>query len=371
MKIIYFATYYEPYLDFFYQKNPSLTTKTYQEQLQYLETDFFGNFATYTQYANTEGHEAHLIIANCKPLQMAWVKENNIIFDENNWQFSIPILQTKKIAPDVFFIGSMFQYYGEFLDEIKKYSKKIFGWISCPISENLFEKTHPEFIISSAPHYVENFRKQGINSELITAFFDENVLKAVKHKANTRKILPKKYDFTFLGGITHAHKQRIEAIDTLVKKTPIQLFGYGYEHFPDTRNRIIRKLFKHPVQKRYQGEAWGLEMYNVLYHSKITFNSHIDMANGAGVNMRMYEATGMGTLLLTDGKGKNELFEDGKEVVYYENLNDAIEKAHYYLHPKNEEERLKIAQAGQKRTLTEYNAQKTIATMLAYFEKYM
>ncbi len=369
MKIIYFATYYEPYLDFFYSKNSQLATKTYQEQLQALKNDAFGAFWSYADESTRQGHEGHLIITNCKPLQMAWAKENNIVFDESNWQFSLPILQTKQISPDVFFIGSMFQYYGEFLDEIKKYSKKVFGWISCPMPENLFQKTYPDLIISSAPHYVEDFRKKGINSELLTAFFDENVLKMVEYKASICKVLPKEYDFTFLGGITQAHKQRIEAIDKLVEKTPIQLFGYGYGHFPDGRNRIIRKLFKHPVQKRYQGEAWGLEMYNVLYHSKITFNSHIDMANGAGVNMRMYEATGMGTLLLTDGKGKNQLFTDN-EVVYYENINDAIEKANYYLNPKNENERLKIANAGQKRTLEEYDAKNTVKQMITYFEKY-
>ncbi len=373
MKIVYFTTYYEPYLVSFYEKNPNLANQPYQIQLQALIDDAFGSFCSYITEINQQEnnkHKAHLIIPNAKPLQMAWAKENNVIFDENNWKFSIPILQTKKIEPDVFYMASVFEYYGEFLDEIKKYSKKIFGWISCPLPNNIFQKTYPELILSSAPHYVEDFRKQGINSELLTVFFDENVLNTLQKKYENTKIAPQKYDFTFLGGITQSHKSRIEAINKLVKKTPIQLFGYGFEHFPDTRNRIIRKLFKHPVQKRYQGEAWGLDMYQILQNSKITFNIHIDIANGFGVNMRMYEATGMGTLLLTDGKGKNQLFADN-EVVYYENLDDAIEKAHYYLHPKNENERLKIAQAGQKRTLENYNTKNIVKNMLEHFEKYL
>lgn len=366
MKIIYFATYYPNYLDFFYKQNPNLKHQSYQIQLQALLDDAFGSFWSYATEANKQGHKAHLIIANAKPLQMAWAKENNIPFDETNWQFSLPILQTKLIAPDVFYIGSMFNYYGAFLDEIKKHSKKVFGWISCPMPDNLFRKTHPELILSSAPHYVENFKKLGIHSELLTAFFDEKI----NEKLVTQKEVENpKYDITFVGSVGVAHKKRLENIEKMIEKTPIQLFGCGFNSL-DTRNRILRTLFPAAIKKRYKKEAWGLEMYEILQNSKITFNVHGEIAEGFGVNMRMYEATGVGTLLLTDGKGKNQLFTD-QEVVYYENIDDAIEKANYYLQPENEQARQKIAQAGQKRTLKDYNAEKNVAQMLAYFEKYL
>ena len=40
-------------------------------------------------------------------------------------------------------------------------------------------------------------------------------------------------------------------------------------------------------------------MYKILGRSKISFNRHINTAENNANNMRLYEATGMGSLLLT------------------------------------------------------------------------
>lgn len=54
--------------------------------------------------------------------------------------------------------------------------------------------------------------------------------------------------------------------------------------------------------------------------------------------------------------------------LFIESIDDAIEKARYYL--KHEAERQKIADAGQKRTLKDYNFSNNVKEMLGYFEKY-
>ena len=59
-------------------------------------------------------------------------------------------------------------------------------------------------------------------------------------------------------------------------------------------------------------------MYRVLARSKIALNRHIDVAEDHANNMRLYEATGVGTFLITDAKRNlSELFEPGEEVVTY------------------------------------------------------
>src|SRR5688500_20005103 len=70
--------------------------------------------------------------------------------------------------------------------------------------------------------------------------------------------------------------------------------------------------------------------------------------------MRLYEATGVGTMLLTDWK-KNlpELFEPGVEVVAYRSTAECVELVEDYL--ARDEEREAIAKAGQKRTLCEHS----------------
>ena len=56
-------------------------------------------------------------------------------------------------------------------------------------------------------------------------------------------------------------------------------------------------------------------MYGVLAHRR-SLNRHIDVAEDHANNMRLYEATGVGTLLLTDAKHiLSDLFAIGEEVV--------------------------------------------------------
>jgi len=112
-----------------------------------------------------------------------------------------------------------------------------------------------------------------------------------------------------------------------------------------------------------------MEMYQILRRSKITINCHIDVAGKLAGNMRMFEATGVGTLLLTDNKENlSDIFVPGKEVVAYSTVDEAVEKINYYL--THEKERIEIANAGQQRTLTDYNYQKTVKKMLEYFVQY-
>jgi spore maturation protein CgeB len=108
-----------------------------------------------------------------------------------------------------------------------------------------------------------------------------------------------------------------------------------------------------PLRKCFKGMAWGMAMYQILHDSRITLNHHIGVSNAYANNMRLYEATGVGTLLLTDWKQNlPELFEPGEEVVVYRNPEECVEAAQYYL--EHEEERKRIAALGQKRTLRDH-----------------
>lgn len=84
-----------------------------------------------------------------------------------------------------------------------------------------------------------------------------------------------------------------------------------------------------------------------------------------GVNKRTFEIPACGGFQISSYReATNELFEVGKEIICYQNLNDLKEKIEYYLNPNNEEERLVIAQAGYKRALKEHTYQHRLQQML-------
>jgi hypothetical protein len=362
MKVIFFCSYYDAYLSAFYKKNNGLEKHSYQQQMTELKNDYFGHWASYTDYFVKLGADAELIIPNCKPLQIAWAKENNSAYNERDWNFSIPLAQVKKAKPDIFYISSMFEYYNGFLEEVKKYVRHIFGWINCAIPRGL-KLNNIELLLTAVPHFVENFRNNGIKSEMLKSAFDPAILGALGP-------CPRQdIDFSFIGSLTTAHSNRVKMIKKLMDQTGLQFFGTGIHLIPDERNFLQRLFSKNTYEQREMGEVWGLDMYRTLQRSKITFNAHIDISREFIGNMRMYEATGAGTLLLTDGKNAPLKNFSEDEVVYYNTIDDAIEKANYYLH--HEEERLAIAKRGQQRTLNDYNYEISSRQLLRYFKQYL
>jgi spore maturation protein CgeB len=109
-----------------------------------------------------------------------------------------------------------------------------------------------------------------------------------------------------------------------------------------------------------------MEMYRTVATSLVTFNVHVDAAGDYVGNIRMYEATGVGTCMLTDWKKDlSEFFEIDKEVVSYSSADEAVEKARWLAqHP---EECLAIGRAAQRRVLRDHTYRQRAALMHEIF----
>ena len=94
-------------------------------------------------------------------------------------------------------------------------------------------------------------------------------------------------------------------------------------------------------------------MFQRLFQSRVTFNNHIDVAAEWASNMRLFEATGVGTCLLTERQPNlSNYFEPEQEVVTYGSASEAAERYQWLCdHPL---ERKCIAEAGQRRTLRDH-----------------
>ena len=103
---------------------------------------------------------------------------------------------------------------------------------------------------------------------------------------------------------------------------------------------------------RCHGPLYSRDYYDVIRKSKLTLNRHRDeLADGP--NIRVFEATGLGTCLISDrGKEMDKFFVSGKEIVTFSSAQEAVEKIDYFLQHPNE--RRAIAKAGQDRTLKEH-----------------
>ena len=374
MKFIILNTDYPSFMESIYRDHPTWSADVYENQAKFYFSKLFGVANFYSKNLQALGHEANDFVINNPYLQKKWLKEHNLSYsklleylDKNrilrtlkrkiylpsDWYYKAMLAQIEKYQPDIVYIQLMAHISPVFLKKIKKHCKLLVGQIACPMP-SLSNFKEYDLILSSLPNYVEKFRQAGIKSEYFKLGFETDVLNHLERKANFPSVV-------HIGGYGHVHQERNILLEEVSKTVPIDFWGYGLSNL--SPESVIRKNF--------HGSAWGLDMFNILYNSKITTTKHIDAVAGEYANnMTLYEATGVGTLLIADEK-KNlaEIFKIGEEIITYKDAEDLAKKIKYYL--KHEEERKKIALAGQQRTLEQHSYKVRMEELIIIVDRYL
>jgi hypothetical protein len=164
-------------------------------------------------------------------------------------------------------------------------------------------------------------------------------------------------DVSFVGTVSADHQQRIALLTAVAERYNLKLWGNLSGTLPASS----------PLHRCFQGEVWGADMYQVLRRSRITLNSHIDMAGREAGNMRLFEATGVGAFLLTDFKDNlDTLFEPNREVAVWRSIPDCLTEIKRYL--QNDDERQHVADAGQSRTLLHHTYRHRVLEILGFLK---
>jgi glycosyltransferase involved in cell wall biosynthesis len=169
---------------------------------------------------------------------------------------------------------------------------------------------------------VEDFKRDGVEAEWLPHAFEP--------QAYPYQTMPlKEFDVCFVGHINN--DKRLDFLDHMFKKFPN--FFYG------------QRLFERAA------EAYG--------RSKINLN----IAHSDDVNMRVFEIMGSGGFLLTEYvPSLEELFKNRKHLVWYKDLDEAVDMATYYIH--NDEARQKIAEEGYREVLKNHTITKRVDRMI-------
>lgn len=107
------------------------------------------------------------------------------------------------------------------------------------------------------------------------------------------------------------------------------------------------------------------ERTGLYYRSKIGFDMHYSPTPMETGNIRMYEVPAHGMMLLCDKAGLDaheRIFEPNKEAVFYDSIEDALEKIEYYL--EHDEARERIARAGFARVHRDYDGETGLKKLL-------
>ena len=373
MRFLLLDTDYPAFVDWLYAEHPALHEKPFDEQLRIHTEACFGQVGFYASNLRALGHEAYDLHVNNEYLQKQWALEHGLKEGPDwQWEFrlrrgivpwvsrnqvrrsfhKILAAQIEHYKPDVLLNLAMDGIDSAFLQEMKRHARLLVGQIAYPLPQGENWRVY-DLVISSLPNFVEYFRSLGVPGEFNRLAFEPTVLRHLQ--TQKKNIL-----VSFVGSFTSAHGKRDQLLEHLCSNVPMNIWGNGVERLPEDS----------PIRDRYLGTAWGIRMFRILAASKIVVNYHIDIAKSYANNMRLFEATGTGALLVTDWKENlHEMFEPGKEVVAYRDLDECVELVRYYL--DHEDEREAIASSGQRRTLHSHTYLQRMQDLSTIVSKYL
>ena len=384
------SSHYPAYLAQFYAARPGLFAQPYTAQHAALMVDGFGWADFWSVALGRLGYDTCEVIANAEPLQKRWAAENGITFTENGWTEEIALAQIEAFAPDVLFFTTWSSPFdAAFIERCRAACPSIrlvLGWCGEAHPAASFFRAH-DLILTCAPDTLAYLRAHGNAAEHLNHAFDVRLLEFLPESA------PPTVDVGFIGQITFGdqyHNRRAEVFYAVAQDIDLALYGAVSSVSTGEMSvkgrtraiyyRVVRaisragldgiaqrlpryaaamRLHQHAVyapvfealRARARPAVFGRDMVQTLSGFKICLNAHGPSAYAS--NMRLYEATGVGTCLLTDWKDNlPELFEPDVEVATYRSTEECVEKARYLL--DHDRERQAIAAAGQRRTLRDH-----------------
>jgi len=123
-----------------------------------------------------------------------------------------------------------------------------------------------------------------------------------------------------------------------------------------------------------EGSIGNKNGLNIEQHTKFLNSGLMVIQNSRWkeITRRIFEGMACGKLVLTDNlppeTGLRDMFADGEDIVYYDDMFDCIEKMNYY--NENEEERERIAHNGMMKVLHNYTQIQVVDKLVTEFNNF-
>ncbi|MBP6885641.1 MAG: glycosyltransferase family 1 protein [Candidatus Pacebacteria bacterium] len=174
--------------------------------------------------------------------------------------------------------------------------------------------------------------------------------------------------------LAHSAEPLTEDLLVTDKKYPISFIGTHNKTLYPKRERYLMAIrdlglniwgtdgwAASPLKDCFRGRSRGEERFAIYANSKIVIDINYEFVPAEGVNNRPFEVAGCGTLLVTDyvRKDLEREYSSGVEVVQFKDEAELREKVKYYL--DHDDERLKVAMAGYRRTVADHTYDRRVA----------
>lgn len=364
-------------LDSYYEKMIYHIKKTYHDypnSPEFLgnQSMYYGTGGSYNFYLNKLGFESRLMIMNaatdgksnvhCLKYKSSFfpyydAKYLNLPYkiSKNFFNINKIIDNIKDFRPDIIFIQDLNYFSYNLLSYLKFSFPNTFfvGEIASNLPAEQIIKSY-DLILSSLPNMVKKINAIGTKSIFFPLGFDPRIN---ENLARNGKI----YDVIFIGSFTSVHSNNLPLLRSLSK------MNIDFRFFGKVKKSVIKT---HNFRKNYGGEAWGKDMFQKLYNSRIVINRHSDLAEGYANNMRLFETTGVGSLLITESaRNLSDYFIPEKEVIPYSCVDEIPNLVKGLL--ADNKHLSSVTNCGQEKTLVSHSYENRAKNFISILQSYV
>lgn len=344
-KIVQIESFYSQFLDIFYKKNTALKNAPFRSQINVLLDSEFSGGHNVVPYLNAQEWETHYIVSNCVSSQSKWAEENHIDLATATLR-SILEAQLIEIQPDIVYLSDIPSFDFDILTRLVK-KPFVIGWHATIVFEKI-QWGQFDIVLSGIRHIRERVCELGAKKAV-------RFMPAAPHYRNspqrpTDEVQDLVFSGSFVGSI---HTERALQYRELSRRIGCnQLHIYTPAPFQISATDQVQ--FHPPV--------FGKEVLDLYSKARIVLDSRGDFNLGEATlaqretsNMRVFEATRAGAMLLMENcQNIDDYFTRDIEVICFDSTDELIDKVNYFLSPKNDNQRRKIANAGLSRTVSEH-----------------
>ena len=409
MKVLITVSPYKYHANKIYREKPELVHLDVVSQTEYLKNRLASSFEFWSREFINYGWDSNLVFPGIEQFQKAWLKEFRPGFIPNkNLKEESLLEQIIFYKPTLLFILDLDLITPSFISKVRdtsKHTQLIATWYGAPIPNEKNLKCC-DLVFTNSKDLRWKLKNIGVNAHFIFHAFESSILNNLNNNQESRKL-----DFAFIGTINRdkfTHLERSKTIELLAQETNLKiwseldipklydkvrllyiakrfdlcqffqnlhlfrwlLFVPPFKRWSDLSVRPnLNEYFSNILYQRLNTPVFGDEMLMLLNQCKLVFNGHSTHTGVNSVNMRLFEASGMGTCQLVDARSIiSEYFEPGKEIVTYSSRSEALSKSKELIN--NPSLCAKIGKSAQAKTLKNFTTQHQVCKIIKVLDKY-
>jgi spore maturation protein CgeB len=343
-KIVQIESIYPKFAGLLYKKFPDLGSKGFECQVDAILKSGWSGGQNIVPYLNPQKWDRHYLIPTLAPVQLAWVRDRHCDKKEIGAR-AILRAQLDLIEPDVIYITDIGAFDFSILDELKR-RPLIVAWLASRFP-NSVHWGKIDLLLSGIDAIRNEALRRGVR-----AVSDFNSAAPSFQSIKASLLLPESsvnslvFSGSFFPGY---HDQRALMLMQVAVEVPaVSIDIYTENSFPISRDSSIR--FKPPVFGSEVIQTYS--RYPLVVDARADFGLNEIRFNRDTSNMRIFEATRAGSLLVTEYAPNLEvMFDIGKEIICYKSEGELFEHVSFYLSDRGRKDRESIAVAGFQRTI--------------------